>query len=378
MTAPTPPILVIGAGQAGLSVGYHLLHRGMVPGEDFRMVDRGPTAGGAWQHRWGSLRLGDAHRIADLPGMADAGVTFDDAPREPPASAVVRDYYATYERHYGLAVSRPVDVTAVRRGADGGFVVETADAAAPLTPRIVVAAVGTWGSPRHPSTPGADVFRGRQLVTPDYTSANDFAGLRVAVVGGGASALGFLREVATTARSVTWFTRRPVVFHDRDSSLREDLGRESVRLQDEAARAGRPLPSIVSTTGMPLTPPIARMRRAGLLTRSPMFTRLVTDGAVLADGSHLPLDAVIWALGFEADLGPLAPLAIDARRGVSVAEGHAIDVPGLFLAGYGPQASTISANRGARRIARDAERYLADGAWPPAPTRYSAATATAG
>ncbi len=339
----------------------------MVPGSDFVIVDRGPGPGGAWQHRWDSLRLGDAHRIADLPDMAAAGVSFADAPTDPPASAVVSDYYGRYERHLDLHVRRPVAVTSVARAADGGFDVTTADAAATFRPRVVVAAVGTWGSPRLPEIPGRDSFRGAQITTPEYRRAEDFAGMRVAVVGGGASALGFLRELDGVASRVTWFTRRPVVFHERDEMLRTELGRASVRLQDDAARAGKPLPSIVSTTGMPMTPPIARMRRAGLLTRVPMFTRLTADGAVLQDGGFEPLDAIIWALGFDADLGPFAPVGLSARDGVRVADGHAVDVPGLFLAGYGPQASTIGADRGGRRTARDVATYLRDGVWPPTP-----------
>lgn len=367
MTAASPPVLVIGAGQAGLSVAHHLVRRGMTPDVDFAIVDRGPGPGGAWQHRWESLRLGDAHRIADLPEMAAAGVSFSHAPTELPASAVVGDYYGRYERHLDLRVRRPVDVTSVERTVDGRFDVTTADAGVTFRPRVIVAAVGTWGNPREPDTPGRETFLGRQLTTPEYRRAEDFAGLSVAVVGGGASALGFLRELDGVAQRVTWFTRRPVVFHERDQMLRTELGRESVRLQDQAARAGRRLPSIVSTTGMPMTPPIARMHRAGLLTRVPMFTRLTADGAILQDGSFAPFDAIIWALGFDADLGPLSALGVSASAGVRVEDGHAVDVPGLFLAGYGPQASTIGADRGGRRTARDIETYLRDDAWPPTP-----------
>lgn len=373
--ASAVPILVIGAGQAGLSVGHHLVRRGLVPGTDFLIVDRGPGAGGAWQHRWDSLRLGDAHRIHDLPGMEQAGVSFVRAPTEPPAREVVADYYGQYERHFALDVRRPMEIAAVRRSANGSFEVDTADAPVAFQPRVVVAAVGTWGSPRLPDVPGVGEFRGRQLVTPEYTSAEEFAGLRVAVVGGGASAIGFLRELAGAAAELTWFTRSPVVFHERDSTLREDLGRESVRLQDEAARAGRALPSIVSTTGMPVTPRLQRLRDQGVLSREPMFTRMVTDGVVLQDGRFQAVDAVMWAIGFHAELGLLAPLGVSAASGVRVENGCAVDVPGLFLAGYGPQASTISANRGARRIARDAQAYLAQGQWPPSPAHHRSAAA---
>ena len=71
MSAPdlTTSCVVIGAGQAGLSVAFYLRRLGLEPGEEFVVLDRGPRTGGAWQHRWEALRLGSAHRVNDLPGM---------------------------------------------------------------------------------------------------------------------------------------------------------------------------------------------------------------------------------------------------------------------------------------------------------------------
>ncbi|MDN4481813.1 FAD-dependent oxidoreductase [Demequina muriae] len=363
------PVVVIGAGQAGLSVAYHLRRRGLVTGTDVTVLDRGPSTGGAWQHRWEALRLGDAHRVHDLPGMDEVGISFATAPRDRPARDVVAEYYRRYERHFEIAVRRPVDVDAVTRQHDGRFLVESRDLGKPLAASAVVGAVGTWGAPRRPEIPGTEVFRGLQVTTADYRSAADFAGLRVAVVGGGTSAIGFVREVADAGATPLWYTRGPVRFLESAATLGEDLGRESVRLQDEAARAGAELPSIVSTTGIPLTPRMRRLRDRGLLERRPMFVRLVTDGVVEQDGRTTTVDAIIWAMGFRADLAPFAGVGVDARSGVEVDRGYAVRVPGLFLAGYGPQASTVSANRGARRIARDVEAYLSDGRWPPTQPR---------
>ncbi|WP_461964002.1 NAD(P)-binding protein [Curtobacterium sp. 24E2] len=82
-------VVVIGAGQAGLSVGYHLRRLGLVPGTDLVLLDRAPSTGGAWQFRWEALRLGAAHRVHDLPGMRAMGLQFDDADRSRPARDVV-------------------------------------------------------------------------------------------------------------------------------------------------------------------------------------------------------------------------------------------------------------------------------------------------
>ena len=365
MNATGVSAVVIGSGQAGLAIAYHLSRRDLTLGSDVVVVDRGPGAGGAWQHRWESLRLGDAHRVHDLPGMADAGLSFETAPQHIPAREVVADYYRQYEQHFGINVRRPVNVEAVTRLDDGRLQVSGSGLDSPLVAPVVIGAVGTWGSPRQTEVPGTDTFSGRQLTTPEYTSAKEFAGMRVAVVGGGTSAIGFIRELEQVGATTFWFTRRPVKFLDANSTLSQNLGRESVRMQDEAARAGRELPSIVSTTGIPLAPRIRDLRERGLLERRPMFARVMSDGVVQQDGTVEPVDAIIWAIGFRAELAPFAPLGIDARAGVKVEDGHAVNAPGVFFAGYGPQASTISAERGARRIARDASDYLANATWPP-------------
>ena len=62
-------IVVIGAGQAGLSSAYHLKKRGLASVRGFVVLDQSPRAGGAWQFRWPSLRLSTVNRIHDLPGM---------------------------------------------------------------------------------------------------------------------------------------------------------------------------------------------------------------------------------------------------------------------------------------------------------------------
>ena len=75
MPAPSSPlalktdVVVIGAGQAGLSSAYHLKKRGLEPGRRFVVLDGSPRPGGAWQFRWPSLKLARAvARRADQAG----------------------------------------------------------------------------------------------------------------------------------------------------------------------------------------------------------------------------------------------------------------------------------------------------------------------
>lgn len=359
-------VVVIGAGQAGLSVGYHLRRLGLVLGSDLVILDRAPSTGGAWQFRWEALRLGAAHRVHDLPGMRAMGLGFDDADRSRPARDVVGEYYRRFEQHYDLRVRRPVTVTSVSRidghgsvagdaPADGGLCVTTRSADGTVTrirADVVVNASGTWGTPFVPWYPGRDVFRGRQVDTTEYRSATDFARQDVVVVGGGTSAIGFLLELDGVARSTRWFTRRPMVWAGT-ASLDVESAVAAVDEQDRAARAGEVLPSIVSGTGVPVSRRIRAGIDRGVLRDEPMFTRMDETGVVTAAGTHVHADVVIWATGFRADLRHLAPLHLrTAAGGVVVEDGRSAEEPRLFLAGYGPQASTIGANRAGRRIAR--------------------------
>lgn len=346
-------VIVVGAGQAGLSVAYYLRRLGLDPGNDFVVLDRGPGSGGAWQFRWEALRLGYAHRVNDLPGMDELGVSFDTADRQAPARDIVADFYRRYEEHYGFQVVRPANVTRVDATLEGVIVRFVGDyGEREVSAPVLVNATGTWGSPFVPWYPGKNEFRGTQLHTVDYRSAADFAGQDVIVVGGGTSAIGFLMELENVAGSLSWVARRPIEFLD-DQELNIEAGVNAVALQDAAAREGLALPSIVSTTGVPRTRRIQAAIDRGLLHAEPMFASIEPDGVRWRDGRFQHADAIIWATGFRPELRHLAPLKLREKSGgIGVGGGASWRNARVFFAGYGPTASTIGANRAGRTIAR--------------------------
>lgn len=342
-------VVIIGAGQAGLSVAYYLRKFELTPGADFIVFDRGPTTGGAWQFRWDALKLGSAHRVNDLPGMRALGISFETADRSLPAKDIVAGYYRRYEEHYGLQVRRPV---AVHRVFNSGADLVVAHDEGETVAQAVVNATGTWGAPFIPFYPGGNTFAGRHVHTSHYRAAEDFAGQNVVVVGGGTSAIGFLLELENVAASLTWATRRPVEYRD-ESELTVEGGVAAVRSQDTAARSGLPLPSIVSGTGVPRSRRIVSGIERGVLRERPMFTRIERDGVRWPDGTFTEADAIIWATGFRPELRHLGPLRLrEATGGLTVESGAAWQDPRVFMAGYGPYASTIGANRSGRVIAR--------------------------
>ncbi|MBB4795458.1 NAD(P)-binding domain-containing protein [Streptomyces nodosus] len=346
-------VVVTGAGQAGLSSAYHLRRTGFRPDRDFVVLDRSPAPGGAWQFRWPSLTYGKVHGMHALPGME---LTDADPARE--SSEVIGAYFDAYERAFDLRVRRPVDVRAVREGDDGRLLVETSAGA--WTARALINATGTWDRPFRPRYPGQETFRGRQLHTAEYPGPEKFAGQRVVVVGGGASGTQHLMEIAPYAAATTWVTRRPPVF--REGPFTEEVGRAAVALVEERVRRGLPPQSVVSVTGLPLSDAVRQAVADGVLDRQPMFDRIVPDGVEWDDGRHVDADVILWATGFRAAIGHLAPLRLrEPGGGVRVEGTRVVSDPRIHLVGYGPSASTIGANRAGRAAVRDIRRLLVGG-----------------
>lgn len=348
-------IVVIGAGQAGLSSAYHLKRRGLAPHRGFVVLDRSPEPGGAWQHRWPSLTLSTVNRIHDLPGMRFSEAIDGDAD-EVQASVAVPEYFAAYEETFDLPVHRPVEVKVV---CDRGerFMVETDRD--DLSARGIINATGTWETPHLPEYPGRDRFQGRQLHTKDYETAGEFAGQHVVIVGGGISAVQLLDEISRVTET-TWVTRRPPDF--REGPFTEEDGRRAVAIVEDRVRRGRPPGSVVSVTGLPVTPEIEAMRKRGVLRRRPMFSEITEEGVRWRDGTTLQADVILWCTGFRSSLDHLAPLMLrEPSGGITMTGRLATQVakdPRVHLVGYGPSASTIGANRAGGAAASELMVFL--------------------
>ncbi|WP_354643167.1 FAD-dependent oxidoreductase [Kitasatospora camelliae] len=329
-------VLVIGAGQAGLSAAYHLRRRGFAPYRGFVVLDADDAPGGAWAHRSPSLRMATVHGFHDLPDSE-----LPPADPDAPAREVVPGYFAAYEARHALPVVRPVRVRAVRPRPDGRLTVETDRG--DWTTRALINATGTWTRPFLPHYPGH--FAGRQLHYADYRGPEEFAGQRVVVVGGGASAIQVLSELGAVAETV-WVTRTPPVFHE--GPFTAEYGRAVVARVEERVRQGLPVRSVVSVTGLGPSVAYRRAEELGVLDRQPMFDRLTEHGVAWGD-RELAVDAIVWATGFRSETTHLAPLGLRGPGGGIRMEGtRAAADPRVHLVGYGPSASTIGANRAGR------------------------------
>ncbi|SDR71030.1 Predicted flavoprotein CzcO associated with the cation diffusion facilitator CzcD [Brevibacterium sandarakinum] len=376
------PIVIIGAGQAGLSAAHYLWRDGLVPGKDFIVLDAGAGPGGAWRERWDSLTLGSTNHVADLPGFPlgtpDPSI---------PASAVVSDYYSRFERELELCVVRPAEVVTVKSPTPGTGplqITATIDGErVQLSSRYLINATGTWTHPYVPFVPGIAEFEGRQLHTANFRDVEDFRGLRTLVVGGGISATQFLLELAKVTDTL-WATRRPPNFTSRQFD--GNWGLEVERAVRSRTLAGLAPASVVRTTGLPIRQDFRDGVDSGVLVSRGMIDSILPHGVHFPGRSaeeqttseglgpsasdHLALpeswqpfeqervedvDVIFWNTGFRAALNHLAPLRLRTPDGgiameteVSVKDDHRI-----FLVGYGSASSTVGATRAGRIAARE-------------------------
>lgn len=351
--------VVIGAGQAGLSASAHLLRRGV----EHVVLDANPRPGGAWQHRWDSLTMADVHGVADLPDAPAPGRS------DARANDVVPTWFGAYEAEQGLSVVRPVLVDEVTPDLDDPDLLRVRAGGREWLTRTLVNATGTWTRPFVPHYPGIGEFAGEQFHTATYPGPEHFRGRRVLVVGGGASAVQFIGELAPLTETL-WVTRRPPVWRTDDFDA--EAGLAAVTAVAERVRAGLPPSSVVGVTGLGLRPQEARAKELGAYDRRREMFRLVEPhGVRWADGSYEQVDAILWATGFRAALDHLAPLGLRSPQGgiqlrdvpgsVQAAT-TAVRDPRVQLVGYGPSASTVGAGRAGRAAAVAVSRWLADSA----------------
>src|SRR6266568_961521 len=315
--------LVVGGGQAGLSVGYHLRQRGL----PFVILEANPRIGDSWRTRWDSLRLFTPARFDGLAGM----------PFPAPASSFpTKDEMAAY-----------------LEAGDQRFEAEN-----------VVVAMATYQRRRVPAfamelDPGVV-----QLHSSEYRNLAQLGEGGVLVVGAGNSGAELAFEVARGGHP-TWMSGRHVgqiPFRIGGLAARLFLARLVLRvvfhrvLTMDTPIGRKVRPKVVSRGG-----PLIRLKSADLASagveRVPRVAG-VRDGLPVLEGDRvLPIANVIWCTGFHPgfswiDLPMFGPDGEPAHdRGVVASE------PGLYFVGlhflYAMSSTMIhGVGRDAEHIAR--------------------------
>jgi putative flavoprotein involved in K+ transport len=286
--------IVIGGGQAGLSVGYHLARRGL----PFVILDAGERVGDAWRRRWSSLRLFTPARYDALDGMpfpapADYFPTKDE----------MADYLEAYAAHFRLPVRSGVRVERLeRRGS--GYLVTAGDER--LEAEHVVVAMSDYQRRRVPPFAGELDPAIVQLHSSDYRDPSQLRPGAVLLVGAGNSGAEIAREVALAGHP-TWLVGRPVAevpFRPDGRAGRLFLTRLVLRfvfhrLLTVDTPIGRRARSKADHRGRPLLRVKSKDLAALGVARGPRVEAVIDGRPVLADGRALDVANVVWCTGFE-------------------------------------------------------------------------------
>src|SRR5437870_5600528 len=189
--------VVVGGGQAGLSVGYHLARRG-VP---FVILDANDRVGHSWRRRWDSLRLFTPARYDGLHGMPFPGRPGHEAPTKDEMA----DYLEDYAARFGLPIRTGVRVDGLSR-TRGGFTVSAG--ARRFEAEQVVVATGAHHEPRVPPFAGQLDPGIVQIHSNEYKNPSQLRPGGVLIVGAGNSGADIALEVVR--RHPTWLSGRDV------------------------------------------------------------------------------------------------------------------------------------------------------------------------
>lgn len=420
MTATThrPRVAIVGAGFGGLAVALELRRHGL---HDFVILDRQDDVGGVWR---ANTYPGAA---CDVPSeiYSFSTVLKRDWSRRFGSQPEIQRYLADVVRDHGL---RPhlrlgCEVTAATWSSeDAAWRLDLAGGDA-LTADVLVCATGQLSRPRIPDVEGRGSFAGAQFHSAEWDHDADLAGRRVAVVGGGASAIQVVPAIADTAAHVTVVQRSPMWVVPKYDWTTGRVERALMRLPG-AARLRHDLMWWKFEANAPLiwrrADPVrrvveARLRRSirrtvgpGLAARiTPDYpfgcnrvllssawyrtlarpdvdvvadgvTAVTPSGLRTADGTQVDADVIVWCTGF-TPTEYLAPMQVTGRDGVDLRERWAdgpeahlgITTPGfpnLFMS-YGPNTGSLTntiiflLERQAAYIRQAVEHIARTGGW---------------
>ena len=340
-------VVVIGAGQAGLSVGYCLAARGI----PFVILEAHARIGDSWRQRWESMRLFTPAKFDGLVGMPFPAPAFSF-----PTKDEMADYVESYARTFNLPVRTSTRVERLSRdGAD--YIVDTGSVR--FQAEHVVIAMASYQTPR---VPGFDAALDRHIVQFHSSAYRNPAQLQpgdVLIVGAGNSGADIALDVAPTHR--VWLAgRHPghVPFHI-DSAVARVIMPVLFRvvfhriLTVDTPMGRRARPSMISK-GLPLIRVKPRdLVRAGV-ERTPRVAGVKDGRPLLEDGRIMDVANVIWCTGYGNGLSWI-DLPIHGPDGEPKQErGVVPGEPGLYFVGqhfmYSASSTMIHG------VARDAGR----------------------
>jgi putative flavoprotein involved in K+ transport len=342
--------IVIGGGQAGLSVGYHLTRLGL----PFLILDANAHIGDAWRNRWDSLRLFTPARYAGLAGMPfrARGDSF-------PGKDQVADYMAEYAQRFRLPVRNGARVDRLWQE-EGRFVM--AAGSQRFESENVVIAMANYQEPRIPEfardlAPGIVQLHSHQYRNPSQLQAGG-----VLIVGVGNSGADIGIEVARTHPTCTSGKESGHIPFPIESFVARNFLVRLVRfVGHHVLTAATPIGRKLRLKMLHQASPLVRVKPKDLvdagIERVPRTVGVKDGLPLLEDGRALDVQNVIWCTGYRHDF-PWIDLPIFEENGDPVHErGIVTNLPGMYFVGlhflYAMSSATlIGVGRDAKRIAK--------------------------
>ena len=344
--------IVIGGGQAGLSVGYYLARQG----RPFVIIDASPRVGDVWRHRWHSLRL-------FTPAMFDGlvGMKFPGPPFSFPTKDQMADYLESYARHFQLPVRSGVRVERLTR-AGNRYLIDAGPHR--LEADHVVVAMSSYQVPRFPAFAKSLDPAILQMHSIEYRHPGQLKPGGVLLVGAGNSGAEIAVELVRERE--TWLSGRDtghVPFRIDGMAARLFLMRFVFRVLFHRVLTvrtpmGRRVRRRMFTQGGPLIRVKPEHLAAAGVQRIPRIAGVIDGRPALEDGRRLDVANVIWCTGFGNGLSwidlPIFEPDGEPRHASGVAAGE----PGLYFVGLHFLHSFSSTM--IHGIARDAQRIAGE------------------
>jgi putative flavoprotein involved in K+ transport len=341
--------IVIGGGQSGLSVGYHLAKRGL----QFVILDANERVGDSWRRRWDSLRLFTPARFNGLDGMP-----FPAPPHYFPTKDEMANYLETYAAKFKLPIKSGTRVDRLSKNGDS-FVVASGEQR--YEAKNVVVAMANYQVPKKPPF-AAQMDPGiTQIHSMEYRNPSQLQKGSVLIVGAGNSGSEIAMELAPHhAIFMSGRSTGEIPFRIQSRMARILLVNLTLRLLFHRVLTvktpvGRKIRPKIISKGGPLIRVKQRDMAAAGIERVARVAGVENGLPVLEDGRVLEVANVVWCTGFQPgfswiDLPGMEEIDHRHERGVVP------DQPGLYFTGlhflYSLSSSMIHA------VGRDAE-YIA-------------------
>lgn len=347
-------VIVIGGGQAGLAMGYHL----QKAGHRFLILEASERAVGSWANYYDSLSLFSPAQYSNLPGYPVKG----DPKRYPTRDEVIH-YLTDYAKHFRLPIQTNTRVERVTKQ-DNGFIIETNQDH--FEALALVAASGSFSRPNMPGYPNQESFSGTIIHSSQYKNPDAFKNQRVIVVGAGNSSIQIAYELAQHSKT-SIASQAPIQFRKQityGKDLHFWLKWTGIDYFPHMLWT-KVIQKTLLKVGVLDTGKYQAAIRAGKPDERRMFKAFTETGVIWEDGTEENVDAVIYATGFSPNLPYLEGLgALDETGNPQHLLGASTSVDGLYYLGLSNQVSIGSATlrgvgRDGRIIINRINRYLA-------------------